>query len=173
MKENQSFDTKRAENFANSLIDTLNKSALSFMISIGHRSGLYDTMANMEFFTPGELAASSNLNERYVREWLGAMVTGGTVEYSSETKKYSLPAEHSAFLTRRAGADNMSVFMKLWLKIAGSRFYLHLKVIFFLLFRGSLKQACSRYPEQLVCCEEITNLTHEKHITDFISDIPD
>ena len=112
MKENQSFDTKRAENFANSLIDTLNKSALSFMISIGHRSGLYDTMADMEFFTPGELASSSNLNERYVREWLGAMVTGGIVEYSSETKRYRLPAEHSAFLTRRAGADNMSVFMQ-------------------------------------------------------------
>jgi 2-polyprenyl-3-methyl-5-hydroxy-6-metoxy-1,4-benzoquinol methylase len=112
MKENQNFDTRRAENFSNSLIDTLNKSALAFMISIGHRSGLFDTMASLDVFTTGELAAASNLNERYVREWLGAMVTGGVVDYSGETKKFNLPPEHAAFLTRRAGADNMSVFMQ-------------------------------------------------------------
>ena len=112
MKENQDFDSKKAETFANYLIDTLNKSALSFMISIGHRSGLFETMSSMEFATSDEIAGTANLNERYTREWLGAMVTGGLVEYSSESKKYRLPAEHSAFLIRSAGADNMGVFMQ-------------------------------------------------------------
>jgi 2-polyprenyl-3-methyl-5-hydroxy-6-metoxy-1,4-benzoquinol methylase len=112
MKENQTFDSKKAESFANYLIDTLNKSGLAFMISIGHRSGLFETMSNMEFATSAEIAGAANLNERYTREWLGAMVTGGLVEYSSESKKYRLPAEHSAFLIRSAGADNMGVFMQ-------------------------------------------------------------
>jgi len=110
MKDKQKFDTVKAENFANSLIDTLNKGSLSIMISIGHRSGLFDTMGSMNASTSLEIANKANLNERYVREWLGAMVTGGIIDYQSQTKTYKLPAEHAAFLTRKAGSDNISVF---------------------------------------------------------------
>lgn len=112
MQNRQNFDASRAEHFAGSLIDTLNKTALSFMISIGHRSGLFDKMSNMDFATSVEIADHAYLNERYVREWLGAMVTGGVVEYSYESKTYKLPAEHAAFLTRKVGADNMALFMQ-------------------------------------------------------------
>jgi ubiquinone/menaquinone biosynthesis C-methylase UbiE len=112
MNEVLEYNETRAEKFAGTLIDTLNKSALSYMISIGHRSGLFDTMSNMSFATSTEIADQANLNERYVREWLGAMVTGGIVDYSAETRTYHLPAEHVAFLTRKAGADNISVFMQ-------------------------------------------------------------
>lgn len=112
MTDNQNFNAAQAAKFSESLIDTLNKSALSFMISISHRSGLFDTMRNMDFATSAAIAANAYLNERYVREWLGAMVTGGVVEYKAETKKYRLPAEHAAFLTRKAGADNIGVFMQ-------------------------------------------------------------
>jgi len=110
MTDKQAYDTIKAENFANSLIDTLNKSALSLMISIGHRSGLFDTLAEMNFATSAEIADKAGLNERYVREWLGAMVTGNIMEYSSNTKSYFLPREHAAYLTRKAGADNIAVF---------------------------------------------------------------
>jgi ubiquinone/menaquinone biosynthesis C-methylase UbiE len=106
------FNAAQATCFADFLIDTLNKSALSFMISIGHRSGLFDTMSNMDFSTSAAIASNSNLNERYVREWLGAMVTGGIVEYKAETKTYRLPAEHAAFLTRKAGSDNIAASMQ-------------------------------------------------------------
>ncbi|MBD0377302.1 MAG: methyltransferase domain-containing protein [Flavisolibacter sp.] len=112
MSEKQNFNAAQAANFAESLLDTLNKSALSFMISIGHRSGLFDTMSNMDFATSAAIAGKANLNERYVREWLGAMVTGGIVDYAAESKTYHLPAEHAAFLTRQAGADNIGVFMQ-------------------------------------------------------------
>lgn len=112
METNTHFDAGRAQNFAGSLIDTLNKTALSFMISIGHRSGLFDTMQQMDHATSGAIATRAKLNERYVREWLGAMVTGGNVEYSPEAKTYKLPAEHAASLTRMAGADNIGVFMQ-------------------------------------------------------------
>lgn len=110
MYEKLNFDHLKAELFANSIIDTLNKSALSFMISIGHRSSLFDTMAEINEATSQEIADKTKLNERYIREWLGAMVTGNVVEYNSSTKTYSLPAEHAAYLTRKAGADNIAVF---------------------------------------------------------------
>ena len=32
-----------------------------------------------------------------MREWLGAMVTGGVVEYDPARRSYALPAEHAAF----------------------------------------------------------------------------
>ena len=110
MKDNQNFDTSKNENFAGFLIDTLNKSALSLMTSIGHRTGLFDAMAEMDFATSSEIADKSKLNERYVREWLGAMVTGGVINYVPESKSYHLPAEYAAYLTRKAGADNIAVF---------------------------------------------------------------
>lgn len=107
-----SYDTAKADRFAGFLLDTLNKSALAFMISIGHRSGLFDTMSLMSHSTSAQIANKAGLHERYVREWLGAMVTGGIVEYSADNKTYNLPDEHADFLTRKAEADNMSVFMQ-------------------------------------------------------------
>lgn len=112
METTINFDAAKAEGFAGSLIDTLNRCALSFMISIGHRTGLFDTMADMDFATSAEIAGEANLDERYVREWLGAMVTGGAIEYSAEAKTFRLPPEHAASLTRQAGADNIGVFMQ-------------------------------------------------------------
>lgn len=39
------------------------------------------------------------------------MVTGGVINYALEsTKSYHLPAEHAAYLNRKAGADNTDVF---------------------------------------------------------------
>jgi ubiquinone/menaquinone biosynthesis C-methylase UbiE len=112
MNNASNFNAAQAESFSVFLLDTLNKSALSFMISIGHRSGLFDTMSQLDFATSAEIAHNAQLKERYVREWLGAMVTGGVVDYLAKSKTYRLPVEHAAFLTRPAGADNMGVFMQ-------------------------------------------------------------
>ncbi len=55
-----------------------------------------------------ELAAESGLNERYVREWLSAMVTGGLVELDAQEGLFSLPPARAAWLTRDAGPDNLA-----------------------------------------------------------------
>ena len=47
------------------------------MLSLGHRSGLLDVMADGAWRSSSELAERAALNERYVREWLGAMSTAG------------------------------------------------------------------------------------------------
>jgi hypothetical protein len=110
MTEKHNYNSAKADAFSGSLIETLNKGALSIMISIGHRSGLFDTMHHLKPSTSKEIANRAKLNERYVIEWLGAMVTGGVIEYLSHSKCYVLPNEHGAFLTRSAGADNIVYF---------------------------------------------------------------
>ena len=104
------FDQAKAEAFAGKVLTALNNGALCLMISIGHRTGLFDVMSQSPPARSNEIAARAGLNERYVREWLGAMVTGGVVGFDPVSSRYSLPAEHAAFLTRAAVADNMAVF---------------------------------------------------------------
>jgi 2-polyprenyl-3-methyl-5-hydroxy-6-metoxy-1,4-benzoquinol methylase len=92
------------------MLGALNNGAFCLMASIGHRTGLFDAMRDQAPQTSPEIASRAGLNERYVREWLGAMVTAGVVDVDPESVHYELPAEHAAFLTRAAGADNLAVF---------------------------------------------------------------
>ncbi len=103
-------DQTRAAAFAGELVATLNHGALCLMISVGHRTGLFDVMSGMDAATSEQIAAEAGLNERYVREWLGAMVTSRIVDVDGATLRYSLPPEHAASLTRAATADNFAVF---------------------------------------------------------------
>jgi 2-polyprenyl-3-methyl-5-hydroxy-6-metoxy-1,4-benzoquinol methylase len=103
-------DGTRAQAFAERLLRALNDGALCLMVSVGHRTGLFDVMSGLRAATTQEIADRAGLKERYVREWLGAMVTGGVVDYDPTTGGYALPAEHAASLTRAAAADNMAVF---------------------------------------------------------------
>ncbi|MGB5493528.1 MAG: methyltransferase domain-containing protein [Sedimenticolaceae bacterium] len=98
------------EAFAEQMLGTLNQGALSLMISIGHRTGLFDALAELPPADSAGIAAQAGLNERYVREWLGAMVTGGIIEYDAATDHYRLPAFRAALLTRAATPDNFAVF---------------------------------------------------------------
>lgn len=103
------FNEARAEAFAGNLLSTLNNGALCLMISIGHRTRLFDIMRNMLPATSKEVAAAAGLSERYVREWLNTMVCARIVKYEPIAGRYTLPAEHAAYLTRAAGSDNMSL----------------------------------------------------------------
>ena len=105
----QKIDQQRAEAFAGRMIGALNEGAIAIMTSIGHRTGLFDAMSGLPYSTSEEIASAANLDERYVREWLGAMVVGGIVEYDPEHGTYHLPPEHAAFLTRAASPENIAV----------------------------------------------------------------
>ena len=103
------YDSERAEAFAGRMLDLLNGGALTVMISVGHRTGLFDALGARDGATSPELADAAGLDERYVREWLGAMTAGRIVELEPEAGRYSLPAEHAAWLTRAASPDNLAV----------------------------------------------------------------
>jgi 2-polyprenyl-3-methyl-5-hydroxy-6-metoxy-1,4-benzoquinol methylase len=112
-------DKEKPEVFGENLLDMLNHGALALMISIGHRTGLFDIMDGLSGSTCQEIAHEAGLNERYVREWLGAMVSGKIVDYESLSRKYSLPVEHSQWLTRKASPNNMAVFAQ-YISVMGS-----------------------------------------------------
>ncbi len=106
------FNQDTAEQFADNLVDTLNKGAIALAISIGHRTGLFDALQNIPASTSEQIADAAQLDERYVREWLGTMVTGKIIRYNPETKNYQLPAEHAAFLTRDSSPNNLAAIMQ-------------------------------------------------------------
>jgi 2-polyprenyl-3-methyl-5-hydroxy-6-metoxy-1,4-benzoquinol methylase len=108
--EETRFDQAKAETFAGQLLQTLNYGALCLMVSVGHRTGIFDVMRGLPPSTSDEIATRAGLNERYVREWLGAMATAGVVHLDPSNSRYVLPPEHAAFLTRVAAADNIAVF---------------------------------------------------------------
>lgn len=116
---NNQFDEAKSEQFAEKLLTMLNHGAVNLMVSIGYRTGLFDVMSNLPSSTSHEIAEASNLNERYVREWLGAMVTGEIIDYDPENKTYSLPKEHAAWITRDASPNNIAVTAQ-WLAVLGS-----------------------------------------------------
>ncbi|MGH0032033.1 MAG: class I SAM-dependent methyltransferase [Myxococcota bacterium] len=120
MSQNRpAFDTTAAEAFGERLLETVNAGALSLMISVGHRTGLFDAMDGRPPSTSQQIADAAKLDERYVREWLGAMVTGGVVDVEAGSQTYRLPAEHAASLTRAASPANLAVTFQ-WIPLLGS-----------------------------------------------------
>ncbi|MFI9103147.1 class I SAM-dependent methyltransferase [Streptomyces fildesensis] len=101
-------DAVEQEAFAGRMIQMVNDACLGMMTGLGHESGLFDTMDGMPPARSEEIALAAGLNERYVREWLGAMVVGRVIDYVPEHGTYVLPPEHAASLTRAAGPDNLA-----------------------------------------------------------------
>ena len=87
MEQKSVFDNAKAAAFAGKLLDILNSGCLSLLLSVGHKTGLFDTLSGLKNpSTSEEIAKKAILNERYVREWLGGMVVGGIVKYFPNEK---------------------------------------------------------------------------------------
>src|SRR6266850_637523 len=78
-------DPGKVEEFAGRMVGLMNSSMLGLMTSVGHRTGLFDTMATLAPSTSAQVADAAGLDEPYVR-----------------------PPEHAASLTRAAGPGNMA-----------------------------------------------------------------
>jgi ubiquinone/menaquinone biosynthesis C-methylase UbiE len=104
----QEIDRAKSQAFSQRMITMVNDGMLALMATIGHQTGLFDTMAGMPPATSEQIADNAGLTERYVREWLGAMVAGRIVEYDPLTRTYRLPPEHAGWLTRAAGQRNLA-----------------------------------------------------------------
>jgi len=102
-----------AEAFLERACEIVDTGAQAVMMSIGHRTGLFDTMSKLPPSSSADIAAAAGLSERYVREWLAVMVTAGIVFYDPDRKHYSLPEEHAACLTREGGLGNLAVYAQI------------------------------------------------------------
>lgn len=106
-----SFETvpETTEEFTERIAGAIDGASLTLLLSIGHQTGLLDTMAGLSPATSAQIAEAAGLNERYVREWLAGMTTGYVVDYDPDSATYSLPAHRAAVLTRAAGPDNLAL----------------------------------------------------------------
>jgi SAM-dependent methyltransferase len=96
------------EEFAGRIAGAIDSASLATLLSIGHQTKLLDTLAQLPPATSAQIADAAGLNERYVREWLGGMVSARVVEFDPAAHTYSLPQHRAAVLTRAAGPDNLA-----------------------------------------------------------------
>ena len=101
-------DEARLEAFIDQVISDMAAAASAPMALIGERLGLYREMAGAGPLSTHQLAQRAEVDERYVREWLGNQAAGGYVVYDPRTDRYELPDEHALAL-----ADETSPFYSL------------------------------------------------------------
>src|SRR5438034_3929506 len=75
--------------------------AASFSMALGHigdRLGLFRAMKGAGPLTSEQLALKTRLNERYVREWLKAMVAAEYLDYEPTSGQYVMTPEQASVL---------------------------------------------------------------------------
>src|SRR5689334_20658285 len=103
MSETAAFDPALQERFVGKVVDQMSGTMTTLLAAIGDRLGLFKNLAAGGPATSADFASRTNLNERYLREWLGGMATAGYLNYDVSTKRFSLPAEHASVLAEENG----------------------------------------------------------------------
>jgi SAM-dependent methyltransferase len=93
------FDESKFNAFLEKAVGDMGAAMHATLVLIGDKLGLYRAMAGAGPVTPAELAARTNTDQRYVREWLNANAASGYVSYNSATGRYELPPEQALALT--------------------------------------------------------------------------
>jgi len=92
MAEVGTIDSARQEEFVGKVVEQISGTMTTLLAAVGDRLGLFKNLAEQGPATSAELASRTNLNERYLREWLGGMATAGYLDFDGSTKRFSLPA---------------------------------------------------------------------------------
>jgi SAM-dependent methyltransferase len=87
-------DMEKLNAFVGHFVGDLGAAVHTGMVVIGEKLGLYKTLATGPM-TSGELAAKTQTDERYVREWLCSQAAGDYVTYDGVTNKFSLTEEQA------------------------------------------------------------------------------
>jgi SAM-dependent methyltransferase len=94
--------------FAERIVGAVDSASMAILLSIGHQTRLFDTIAELPPATSVQIADAAGLNERYVREWLGGMAAARVVDFDAAASTYVLPRDRAAVLTRKAGPENLA-----------------------------------------------------------------
>ena len=97
-------DPDLAKQFAGKMLNIYTGAVLTKLIDIGYQTGLFEA-SKVGAASSEELSERAGLNERYVREWLGGMTTGGIYHYDPATQRYTLPDEHAMALTGSSASN--------------------------------------------------------------------
>src|SRR5438132_7935449 len=97
-------DMKKLEEFVGRAVGDMGAAFSAALVFIGDQLGLYKALAAGGALTPGELAAKTKTQERYVREWLNNQAAGGYVMYDAESGRYSMTEEQAMALAEESSA---------------------------------------------------------------------
>lgn len=87
-------DMDKLNAFIGRFVTDLGAAVHTGMAVIGEKLGLYKALADGPM-TCSELAAKTQTDERYLREWLSSQAAGGYVTYDEKSGKFSLSAEQA------------------------------------------------------------------------------
>lgn len=96
-------DEAKAGAFLEKALNDLAGAMTVFQCALGDKLGLFKELAANGPATSEELAQRSGINERYAREWLGAMAAAGYFAYDPVSGRYTLPPEHAPVLADEPG----------------------------------------------------------------------
>lgn len=92
-------DMNKLNAFIGQFVSDLGAAVHTGMVVIGEKLGLYKALA-AEPMNSAELAAKTQTDERYVREWLASQAAGGYITYDEKTHKFSLSEEQAFTLAK-------------------------------------------------------------------------
>jgi SAM-dependent methyltransferase len=87
-------DVSKLNAFIGQFVTDLGAAVHTGMVVIGEKLGLYKALAEGPL-SAAQLAAKTNTDERYLREWLSSQAAGGYVTYDAKTGKFSLSEEQA------------------------------------------------------------------------------
>src|SRR5581483_1939660 len=87
-------DMDKLNTFVGQFVGDLGATVHTGMVVIGEKLGLYRALAQGPL-SVAELAAKTQTDERYLREWLASQAAGGYVTYHDETDKFGLSEEQA------------------------------------------------------------------------------
>ena len=103
------------ENFADKVFGDLLGAMSTYATTIGVDLGWYQALADADALTPSELAASTDTDERYAREWLEQQTVSGYLSVADAAahhadRRYSIAPEAAEILTDRSSLSYMAPF---------------------------------------------------------------
>ena len=99
MTTQPTIDQAKTEAFLGKVLTDTSGMTTTIMASIGDHLGLFKQLAHGPA-TSAQLAARAEINERYAREWLGAMASAGYIEYDPASKQFTLPVVYQPVLSQ-------------------------------------------------------------------------
>jgi 2-polyprenyl-3-methyl-5-hydroxy-6-metoxy-1,4-benzoquinol methylase len=111
--QNPPLDWDKVKSFAGMMTNDLGAALQGALSYIGDRLGIFKVLADAGAVTCAELASGTGLNERYLREWLGAMTAAKYVEYDAASGRFSMPREHAMVLADETSPFFMGGFMQM------------------------------------------------------------
>jgi 2-polyprenyl-3-methyl-5-hydroxy-6-metoxy-1,4-benzoquinol methylase len=103
MATEMTMDQVKADAFLEKVLGDTSGTTVTILAGIGDRLGLFKDLASHGPATSAELAERAIVNQRYAREWLGAMASAGYLEYDPATTRFTLPQEYIPVLAQEGG----------------------------------------------------------------------